>query len=221
MNKADLTRWSWVEIDRGALRRNTRAYKNLLNPRQRLCCVVKADAYGHGAVECAKIMYSAGADMFAVATVNEGVELRQGGITKPILILSEPPIEAIPTLLEFDIMPSVYTSDFALAYGECAVAAGKVGKYHLAIETGMNRIGVHYTQVLDFVRGINFHRGIQCDGVFTHFATADEPSAGTTSCSVSALPRPFKPLRMRVLSAVSCTAPTRRPRCSTPRCILI
>ena len=114
--------------------------------------------------------------MFAVATVNEGVELRQGGITKPILILSEPPIEAIPTLLEFDIMPSVYTSDFALAYGECAVAAGKVGKYHLAIETGMNRIGVHYTQVLDFVRGINFHRGIQCDGVFTHFATADEPS---------------------------------------------
>ena len=176
MNKADLTRWSWVEIDRGALRRNTRAYKNLLNPRQRLCCVVKADAYGHGAVECAKIMYSAGADMFAVATVNEGVELRQGGITKSILILSEPPIEAIPTLLEFDIMPSVYTSDFALAYGECAVAAGKVGKYHLAIETGMNRIGVHYTQVLDFVRGINFHRGIQCDGVFTHFATADEPS---------------------------------------------
>lgn len=93
--------------------------------------------------------------MFAVATVNEGVELRQGGITKPILILSEPPIEAIPTLLEFDIMPSVYTSDFALAYGECAVAAGKVGKYHLAIETGMNRIGVHYTQVLDFVRGIS------------------------------------------------------------------
>ncbi len=83
MNKADLTRWSWVEIDRGALRRNTRAYKNLLNPRQRLCCVVKADAYGHGAVECAKIMYSVGADMFAVATVNEGVELRQGGLRNP------------------------------------------------------------------------------------------------------------------------------------------
>ena len=98
MNKADLTRWSWVEIDRGALRRNTRAYKNLLNPRQRLCCVVKADAYGHGAVECAKIMYSAGADMFAVATVSEGVELRRGGITKPILILSEPPIRPISPL---------------------------------------------------------------------------------------------------------------------------
>lgn len=221
MNKADLTRWSWVEIDRGALRRNTRAYKNLLDPRQRLCCVVKADAYGHGAVECAKIMYSAGADMFAVATVSEGVELRQGGITKPILILSEPPIEAIPTLLEFDIMPSVYTSDFALAYGECAVAAGKVGKYHLAIETGMNRIGVHYTQVLDFVRGISFHRGIQCDGVLRTSQRPMSLAVGTISCSASALPRPFRPLRMRVLSAVSCTAPTRRPRCSTLRCILI
>ena len=221
MNKADLTRWSWVEIDRGALRRNTRAYKNLLNPRQRLCCVVKADAYGHGAVECAKIMYSAGADMFAVATVNEGVELRQGGITKPILILSEPPIEAIPTLLEFDIMPSVYTSDFALAYGECAVAAGKVGKYHLAIETGMNRIGVHYTQ------GSTLSAVLISIAVFSataYLRTSPRPMnlrAGTTSCSVSALPRPFKPLRMRVLSAVSCTAPTRRPRCSTPRCILI
>ena len=173
--KQAMTRWAWVEIDRGALRRNTHAFKSLLRPGQRLCCVVKADAYGHGAVECAKIMHSVGADMFAVATVNEGVELRQAGIKQPILLLSEPPEEAIPTLLEHSIMPSVYTAEFALAYGEAAVAYGAVGKYHLAIETGMNRIGVHYTQVLDFRRSIDFHRGIQCDGVFTHFATADEP----------------------------------------------
>ena len=173
--KQVMTRWAWVEIDRGALRRNTHAFKSLLRPGQRLCCVVKADAYGHGAVECAKIMHSVGADMFAVATVNEGVELRQAGIKQPILLLSEPPEEAIPVLLEHNIMPSVYTAEFALAYGEAAVAYGTVGKYHLAIETGMNRIGVHYTQVLDFRRSIDFHRGIQCDGVFTHFATADEP----------------------------------------------
>ncbi|OUP06912.1 alanine racemase [Collinsella sp. An2] len=169
-----LTRWAWVEIDRGALRRNTRAFKSLLKPGQKLCCVVKADAYGHGAVECAKVMQSTGADMFAVATVDEGVRLRDGGITAPILILSEPPLDAIPLLLEHRIMPSIYTSDFALAYGECAVQMGTVGKYHLAIETGMNRIGVHYTQVLDFRRSIDFHRGIACDGVFTHFATADD-----------------------------------------------
>ena len=172
--KIPQTRWSWVEIDRGALRRNMRAYRNLLGPRQRLCCVVKADAYGHGAVECARVMHSAGADMFAVATVKEGVALREGGVSAPILILSEPPVEAVPLLIDHNLMPSVYTVEFALAYGECAVQAGTVGAYHLAIETGMNRIGVHYADVLEFRRSIDFHRGLSCAGVFTHFATADD-----------------------------------------------
>lgn len=174
-SKEPTTRWAWVEIDQGALRRNTRAFKNLLGYGKRLCCVVKADAYGHGAVQCAKIMHATGADMFAVATVSEGVQLREGGIKSPILVLNEPPIDACDTLLEYQIMPSVYSSEFALAYGERAVEMGCVGKYHMAIETGMNRIGVHFTDVLEFRREIDFHRGIECDGVFTHFATADDP----------------------------------------------
>lgn len=174
-SKEPATRWAWVEIDQGALRRNTRAFKNLLGYGKRLCCVVKADAYGHGAVQCAKIMHATGADMFAVATVSEGVQLREGGIKTPILVLNEPPIDACDTLLEYQIMPSVYSSEFALAYGERAVEMGCVGKYHMAIETGMNRIGVHFTDVLEFRREIDFHRGIECDGVFTHFATADDP----------------------------------------------
>ena len=174
-SKEPATRWAWVEIDQGALRRNTRAFKNLLGYGKRLCCVVKADAYGHGAVQCAKIMHATGADMFAVATVSEGVQLREGGIMSPILVLNEPPIDACDTLLEYQIMPSVYSSEFALAYGERAVEMGCVGKYHMAIETGMNRIGVHFTDVLEFRREIDFHRGIECDGVFTHFATADDP----------------------------------------------
>lgn len=174
-SKEPATRWAWVEIDQGALRRNTRAFKNLLGYGKRLCCVVKADAYGHGAVQCAKIMHATGADMFAVATVSEGVQLREGGIKSPILVLNEPPIDACDTLLEYQIMPSVYSSEFALAYGERAVEMGCVGKYHMAIETGMNRIGVHFTDALEFRREIDFHRGIECDGVFTHFATADDP----------------------------------------------
>ena len=174
-SKEPATRWAWVEIDQGALRRNTRAFKNLLGYGKRLCCVVKADAYGHGAVQCAKIMHATGADMFAVATVSEGVQLREGGIKSPILVLHEPPLDACDTLLEYQIMPSVYSSEFALAYGERAVEMGCVGKYHMAIETGMNRIGVHFTDVLEFRREIDFHRGIECDGVFTHFATADDP----------------------------------------------
>lgn len=169
------TRWAWVEVDQAALRRNVRAFKQLLRPRQKMCCVVKADAYGHGAAACAQVMVRAGADMFAVATVEEGVHLRQAGITLPILVLSEPPVTAINALLQFQLMPSVYTVEFALALGESAVAHGMVAKYHMAIETGMNRIGVRSTDVVEFRRSIDFHRGLVCDGVFTHFATADDP----------------------------------------------
>lgn len=173
------TRWSWVEIDKSALRRNTRAYKDLIGSRTILMACVKADAYGHGAVECAKVMHSAGADQFAVATVSEGVELRQAGLPWPILILAEPPVESVETLVEYDLMPSIYTPEFALAYGECAASHGKVGKYHLAVETGMTRIGVPFDEVVELRRGIDFHRGIECAGMFTHFATADIPGDWT------------------------------------------
>ena len=173
------TRWSWVEINKAALRRNTRAFKGLLEPGVRMMAVVKADAYGHGAVECAKVMHAAGADQFAVATVAEGLELRRAGITWPILILSEPPMECVQTLVENDLMPSIYTQEFALAYGECAAAFDKVGKYHLALETGMTRIGVDWREAVEFRRGIDFHRGLACAGTFTHFATADIPGDWT------------------------------------------
>ena len=167
-------RWAWVEIDLGAIKRNVRALRGCLERGVKLMCAVKADAYGHGAVECTKAMHQAGADQFAVATVQEGVELRKAGIEWPILMLNECPVTAIDTLVEYDIMPSIYTFDFGLAYGERSADAEKVGKYHLAIETGMNRIGVQPVDVLDFRRGLDFHRGLECAGTFTHFATADE-----------------------------------------------
>lgn len=166
-------RWAWVEIDLNAVRKNTRALKGLLKRGTKLMCAVKADAYGHGAVECTKAMKSAGADQFAVATVAEGVELRKAGIEWPILMLSQPPEGAIDTIVAYDIMPSVYTSEFALAYGERAAAVGKVGKYHLALDTGMTRIGVLPEDALEFRHAISFHRGLSCAGTFTHFATAD------------------------------------------------
>ncbi|MGI6230678.1 MAG: alanine racemase [Tractidigestivibacter sp.] len=166
-------RWAWVEVDLAALRRNTRAFKGLLEPGVKMMCVVKADAYGHGAVRCASVMRSAGADQFAVATVQEGVELRKGGIQEPILVLSEPPETCVKTLVDYDLMPSVYDADFALALGECAASAGKVARYHLAIDSGMTRIGVRREDVVELRRTIDFHRGLECAGMFTHFATAD------------------------------------------------
>lgn len=166
-------RWAWIEIDLSAVRHNVKAFKAQLNRGVKMMCVVKADAYGHGAAQCAKSMQSVGADQFAVATVDEGVELRCSGIDNPILVLSEPPVTSIPDLVRFDIMPSVYTVDFALAYGEASAAANKVGRYHLAIDTGMTRIGIRREDLLEVRGSIDFHRGLECAGTFTHFATAD------------------------------------------------
>lgn len=181
-DRCPATRWAWVEIDRGALRRNTHAFKELLEPGVRMMAVVKADAYGHGAVACAKIMHSAGADQFAVATVQEGLELREAGITWPILVLSEPPLESVQLLVEHNLTPAIYTQEFALAYGECAAAFDRVGAYHLVIDTGMTRIGVPWADALEFRRSIDFHRGLSCAGTFTHFSTADVP--GDWTCAL-------------------------------------
>ena len=166
-------RAAWVEIDLEAIRSNTRAFKNQVGARVQLMCSVKADGYGHGAAACAKAMHRGGASQFAVATVAEGVALREAGIEWPILMLNQCPLGGIDKLVEYDIMPSVYDVDFALAYGERAAAANKVGKYHIAVDTGMTRIGVAPEDVLELRRALDFHRGLECAGVFTHFATAD------------------------------------------------
>lgn len=168
-------RWAWVEINLDALRQNTAALKRLMGRDTLMMCVVKADAYGHGAVRCAKAMLRSGADQFAVATVAEGVELRESGIREPIAILSEPPVETVQTIVDHDLSPAVFNQSFALALGECAAAAGKVATYHLAIDTGMTRIGINWRDALELRRSIDFHRGIECAGTFTHFATADVP----------------------------------------------
>lgn len=166
-------RWAWVEIDKQALRKNVLTIKSLLKPETKLMAVVKADAYGHGAVECAKVMKDAGASMFGVATVEEGKELREAGLTSPILVLSQPPLTAIEDLVFYNLTPALFEFDFALAYGEAAAAAEKPGKYHLVIDSGMTRTGVKPDAVLDLLRRLDFHRGLVCEGTFTHFATAD------------------------------------------------
>ena len=166
-------RWAWVEIDLSAIRHNTMEIKRRLHPGCKLMAVVKADAYGHGALRCARIALNSGAEYLGVATVSEGVELRKSGIGAPILVLSEPPITAIALLLHYQIMPSIYTTEFAIAYGEIADAHGMRAPYHLAINTGMNRIGVRYDAVMEFMMQVSFHRALDLIGTFTHFATAD------------------------------------------------
>ncbi len=168
-------RWSWVEVDLTAIRHNVMVARRALTKGAHLCAVVKTDAYGHGAVQCAKTALSAGADYLAVATVDEGIQLREGNVFAPVLVLSQPPLESIPLLLAYKLMPSVYDAQFAIAYGEAADSFGVDAPYHLALNTGMNRIGVRHDEVVEFLRHVSFHRALDLVGTFTHFATADCP----------------------------------------------
>jgi len=166
-------RWAWVDIDLEAIRQNTKTIRKHIGPHVHIMAVVKDNGYGHGAVESARAALSSGARYLGVATVEEGIELRDAGIDAPILVLSEPPRETIPFLLHYDLMTTVYTTDFALELGETADLQGKSALYHLKVDTGMNRVGVHHSDAGDFLRTIDFHRGLTLHGVFTHFAVAD------------------------------------------------
>ena len=167
-------RGSWVEVNLGTLRNNFYAIKRSLRPGTKVLSVVKADAYGHGAVRCAKTLDACGTDYFGISNVIEGIELRKAGLKKPILMLSQPPADAIDALLDYEIMPAVFESEFAILYGEKADARGVRAPFHLKINTGMNRIGVSWNEAAEFARMISFHRALDLEGTFTHFATADE-----------------------------------------------
>jgi alanine racemase len=166
-------RWAWLEIDREAVRHNLKAIRRHIGAGPTIMAVVKANAYGHGAPEVARVALANGAKYLGVASVPEGAELRRADIKAPILVLAEPPRASIDEILRHELTPCVFTMDFALALGEAAAAAGRQTPYHLKIDTGMNRIGVHPSDAGDFLRSLDFHAGLRLEGVFTHFATAD------------------------------------------------
>jgi len=166
-------RWAWAEIDTAAISKNVANLKALTHPGTRFMAVVKADGYGHGAVRVARAALSGGADCLGVATVAEGVELREAGISAPVQLLSEPPEASIPTLLERDIVSTVTTREFAVALGKWAAARGTEAPYHLKIDSGMNRIGVRAEDAAAFSRNLADFPGLRLEGTFTHLATAD------------------------------------------------
>ncbi|MEF9876494.1 MAG: alanine racemase [Gordonibacter sp.] len=168
-------RWAWTEVDLGVVRHNMTALKQHVGHGVRVMAVVKADGYGHGAVRCAKTALNSGAEYLGVATIDEAIELREALVNAPILVLSQPPMEAIPLLLAYKVMPSIYTPDFAIQYAEAADAYSIRAPYHLAVNTGMNRIGVRHDEVVEFMSQVSFHRALDLVGTFTHFATADAP----------------------------------------------
>jgi alanine racemase len=175
----DAFRPVWAEIDLNAIRANVRALRALVAPAA-LCAVVKADGYGHGAVEVSRAAVDAGADCLAVALVEEGVELRDAGIDVPVLVLSEPVADAAETVVAYGLTPVVYTASGIDALAKAAASHSADGPLavHLKVDTGMHRVGCDPLEAVDLAVHIGEHAELRLAGVCTHFAVADEPENG-------------------------------------------
>lgn len=164
---------AYAEIDLGAIEKNFDALKNLCDKNVKAMAIVKADGYGHGAVEVARLLQSK-ADYFGVASVQEGIELRENGITKPVLVLAYTSPLQYDLLLEFDLMPTIFNLENAVSLNETAKKHGKKAKIHIAVDTGMNRIGfAPNDESVATIEKIDALPFIEIVGLFSHYAKAD------------------------------------------------
>lgn len=164
---------TWAEIDLDAIEWNLRAFQRHVGERVRIIAVVKANAYGHGAVPVAQTALEAGAHMLAVHRAIEGAQLRQAGLSAPILVMGYTPPDGASLLVEARLTPSLMTWECAQAYAAQARAAGMVLPVHIKVDTGMSRYGLLPGEVVDFLRQVRSLEGLHLEGLFTHFATAD------------------------------------------------
>lgn len=169
---------TWTEIDLGALAANFHVVKDRVGPDVSVMAVVKANAYGHGAVECARRLEREGSDWFGVAMPEEGIELRDAGITKPILCLAGFWEGQAAACVQRNLVPVVYRLKMIEAIDSVARERGEIADVHVKIDTGMGRLGVRFDEVSDFVDALARFKNIRVDGLMTHFAAADEPSCG-------------------------------------------
>ncbi|HKS29918.1 MAG TPA: alanine racemase [Pyrinomonadaceae bacterium] len=169
------SRPTWAEINLQALAENFHAVRSRVNSNVKIMAVVKADAYGHGAVECARVLSREGAEWFGVALPEEAIELREAGIREPILCLGGFWAGQEQACLRHNLVPVVYRADMIEALDRAARDAGRVADAHLKIDTGMGRLGVRHDRVVEFLEAIRDYRNVRIDGVMTHFASADDP----------------------------------------------
>lgn len=171
----NVTRPVWAEISLANIVHNYREVRRLVGPKVRVMGIVKANAYGHGAVEVARALAEAGADCFGVAILNEAIVLREGGIDQPILILGWTPPEDYARALQYDITLTIYSLAEAEALSRKAIECNNKATVHLKIDTGMGRIGLAAdSNSVAEVQKILFLPGLEVEGIFTHFAKADE-----------------------------------------------
>ena len=185
---------TWAQIDLDAIKHNYLQIRNNISDKSMLLCVIKADAYGHGAVALAKEYERLGADWFAVSNLEEAFQLRNNGIKKPILILGYTPANMAYELSKLNISQAVFSEEYARDLSKYALQNNVKVKIHLKIDTGMSRIGFVFKnkkenqKTIDELLRVCSLENLITEGIFTHFAVADEPgqSIKTTNGQFSA-----------------------------------
>ncbi len=172
---------TWAEINLDALAENIRVIKKMSSP-AKLMAVVKADAYGHGVTHVVSEMLENGADYLAVACINEAMQLRSMGIDAPILILGYILPADMPTAVENNILLTIYDYNDAVSLSKAAALCNKPAKIHIKLDTGMHRIGfmADDDETIEKIKAVHALDGIEIEGIFTHFAKADEEDPSYT-----------------------------------------
>jgi len=179
------SRPTWLEVDLEAIAYNVRQIKQLIGPEVEILAVLKADAYGHGAITVARTAINNGVSYCGVASVNEAVRLRDGGINTPILVLGyTPPWLARKAILE-GITLTLYDADIARALSRAAIDLQRTATVHIKVDTGMGRLGLLPEQVVPFIEEIRSLPGLDLAGIFSHFSVADDPSLEYTRLQLS------------------------------------
>lgn len=169
------TRPVWAEIDLDKLSHNIREIRRIVNKESMVTAVIKANGYGHGAVEIAETLLKNGADRFAVATMSEALELRRIYKEVPILILGYTPAEKAEEIIKSDIIQAIYSLKDAQEFSKKAKALNKKVIFHIKIDTGMSRIGfIPNDETVEMIKEISELENVEIEGIFTHFAVADE-----------------------------------------------
>ena len=197
-------RQTWAEINLDHIAHNVKEFRRHLGPDVTIMAVVKADGYGHGAVETAREALKAGASHLAVAFPEEGLALRRAGIEAPILLFSSPSAEQVLLLKENRLTPSLYDLETARAYSERLSGGGEPLPVHLKIDTGMGRVGVSVAAAVELIAAVSAMPGLRLEGLYSHLAAADEADRTYTERQLESFNRVLKTCRERGLSVPPC-----------------
>jgi len=176
---------TWAEINLNSIRKNLETVKSLIGKDVSIMAVVKADAYGHGAVKVSEALIESGVNSLGVATLEEGLELRDAGIDQPIVILGAVQGDEVPSIVERKLTPTVY--DIKIL-GYLSKEVGKLNEsleFHLKIDTGMSRLGIKGHDISEFVNEYRSHSCLKIKGIFTHLASAEDKTSDYTDFQIS------------------------------------